>query len=634
MTAGLPIDLAMVVAVALVVSVLLYLIRRERRETAAREMAVAELRESESKFRFIAENSGDVIWVMDIASWHNTYVSPSVYRLRGYTREEAMAQSVEAVMTPESLQRVKSILAEAIGRWEAGERTDAVRVVELDQPHKDGHLIATEVVATLHANAQGKLVSVLGVTRDITERKRTEQAIRQLAFHDPLTQLPNRRLLLDRLPQLISRAKREQSRLALLFIDLDRFKPINDEQGHEVGDWLLQSVAQRIQGCLRESDTAARIGGDEFVVLLPDLQADDDALAVAEKIRLALAQPFVTQDKVGLGVSSSIGVALYPDDGQTEQDLLRLTVTALTHPVDRAETSGAFESLLAGHSPARPAKVQFLHGDGHTMWVLLGVSLITDADKRPLHFVAQFLDVTAEKEAEARRGQFLSHVSHELRSPLAVVHQFASLLVDGVGGPLTPDQEEILVVLMRNVGQLRVMIDDLLEVTRADSGRLQVTCLPLALDDVLTEATAGYIWIAKNSRIGLFLEYGDLPTVLADSERIREIIANLLDNALRFTPGGGQVTVEAVPQGDFVCVTVRDTGRGIRPEHMDRIFERFFQVDQRDKESRSGLGLGLPICRELIERQGGLIWAISELGKGTAVSFTVPIVRDDATPPR
>jgi diguanylate cyclase (GGDEF)-like protein/hemerythrin-like metal-binding protein/PAS domain S-box-containing protein len=324
MTAGLPIDLAMLVAAALVVSVLLYLIRRERRERAAREMAVAELRESESKFRFIAENSGDVIWVMDIASWHSTYVSPSVYRLRGYTGEEAMAQPVEAVMTPESLQRVKSILAEAIGRWEAGERTDAVRVVELDQPHKDGHLIATEVVATLHANAQGKLVSVLGVTRDITERKRAEQAIRQLAFHDPLTQLPNRRLLLDRLPQLISRAKREQSRLALLFIDLDRFKPINDEQGHEVGDWLLQSVAQRIQGCLRESDTAARIGGDEFVVLLPDLQADDDALAVAEKIRLALAQPFVTQDKVGLGVSSSIGVALYPDDGQTEQELLRI----------------------------------------------------------------------------------------------------------------------------------------------------------------------------------------------------------------------------------------------------------------------------------------------------------------------
>jgi two-component system CheB/CheR fusion protein len=318
--------------------------------------------------------------------------------------------------------------------------------------------------------------------------------------------------------------------------------------------------------------------------------------------------------------------------GRTEHDLLLSTVTSLSHPVDRAETSGAFESLLAGQGPAKPTEEQFLHGDGHTMWVLLGVSLITDADKRPLHFVAQFLDITAEKEAEARRAQFLSHVSHELRSPLAVVHQFASLLVDGVGGPLTPDQEEILVVLMRNVGQLRVMIDDLLEVTRADSGRLQVTCLPLALDDVLTEATAGYIWIAKNSRIGLFLEYEDLPIVVADAQRLREIIANLLDNALRFTPEGGQVSVEAVPQGEFVCVTVRDTGRGIRPEHMDRIFERFFQVDQRDKESRSGLGLGLPICRELVERQGGLIWATSELGKGTAVSFTIPILTEqDAT---
>lgn len=159
---------------------------------------------------------------------------------------------------------------------------------------------------------------------DITERMRMQRQVHEMAFYDPLTQLPNRRLAMERLTQHLARARRANTRLAVLFIDLDEFKPINDEQGHEVGDWLLQSVAQRIQGCVRASDTAARMGGDEFVVLLPDLQTNDEALAVAEKIRYALAQAFVTPQGVALSISSSIGVALYPDHGDTDTDLLRM----------------------------------------------------------------------------------------------------------------------------------------------------------------------------------------------------------------------------------------------------------------------------------------------------------------------
>lgn len=159
---------------------------------------------------------------------------------------------------------------------------------------------------------------------EITERIQMAHQVRELAFYDPLTSLPNRRLALERLSQQVVRARRAKTRLGLLFIDLDKFKPINDELGHEVGDWLLQAVAQRIQGCLRASDTAARMGGDEFVVLLPDLPNSDAAVGVAEKIRHALAQEFVTEQGMVLGISSSIGVALYPDHGTTEKDLLRL----------------------------------------------------------------------------------------------------------------------------------------------------------------------------------------------------------------------------------------------------------------------------------------------------------------------
>lgn len=167
---------------------------------------------------------------------------------------------------------------------------------------------------------QGAVVS----HEDVTERVQLESQMRDLAFFDPLTKLPNRRLALERLTQQLARARRAQTRLALLFIDLDKFKPINDELGHDTGDWLLQAVAQRIQSCVRESDTAARLGGDEFVVLLPDLQNAEAALVVAEKIRSALAQEFLTAQGLVLQISSSIGVALYPDHAVDEKDLLRL----------------------------------------------------------------------------------------------------------------------------------------------------------------------------------------------------------------------------------------------------------------------------------------------------------------------
>jgi len=170
---------------------------------------------------------------------------------------------------------------------------------------------------------EDRLAAVVSL-EDITERTQMAQQVRELAFHDPLTALPNRRLALERLSQQVMRARRTNTRLALLFIDLDKFKPINDELGHEVGDWVLQAVAQRIQGCLRVSDTAARMGGDEFVVLLSDQQNSEVSVLVAEKIRHALAQEFVTDKGMVLSISSSIGVALYPDHGATEKDLLRL----------------------------------------------------------------------------------------------------------------------------------------------------------------------------------------------------------------------------------------------------------------------------------------------------------------------
>jgi diguanylate cyclase (GGDEF)-like protein/PAS domain S-box-containing protein len=159
------------------------------------------------------------------------------------------------------------------------------------------------------------------VFHDITERKINDERIRHMAQHDSLTDLPNRAMLNDRLQQAISYAKREELRVALMFIDLDHFKPVNDTLGHVVGDWLLKQVAKRMRECVRESDTVARVGGDEFVVLLRTIESPADAEMVAEKIRNALNKPFDLAQQ-SLHISCSIGMVVYPDHTKNENEMI------------------------------------------------------------------------------------------------------------------------------------------------------------------------------------------------------------------------------------------------------------------------------------------------------------------------
>ncbi|HEX7509320.1 MAG TPA: diguanylate cyclase [Polyangia bacterium] len=194
---------------------------------------------------------------------------------------------------------------------------------------QDGAVLWVELTINLMRNAAGVPRGMVVTAVDITELRRAEGAFRDLSFRDPLTKLPNRRLLRDRLHSAVARARREGRKVAVLFIDLDGFKPINDTEGHETGDWLLKAVAQRLSECLREYDTAARLGGDEFVILLPDLTQSEDAAQVAERIRTSLASPFLTDDKRRLEISASIGVSLFPDHAESARDLLHASDEAM-----------------------------------------------------------------------------------------------------------------------------------------------------------------------------------------------------------------------------------------------------------------------------------------------------------------
>lgn len=199
---------------------------------------------------------------------------------------------------------------------------------EINFVRYDGVLVPYLCNGVVLKNTQGEVIGFTGTGRDVSERKATAERIYHMAHYDILTNLPNRSLLSDRLLKALSTCKREHTHLALMFLDLDMFKYINDKHGHDIGDVLLKEAASRMQGCLRESDTAARIGGDEFVVLLPSLDSVQTAIIVAEKIRVALSLPF---DIAGhdLNISVSIGIAVYPEHGSSEKVLLKNADTAM-----------------------------------------------------------------------------------------------------------------------------------------------------------------------------------------------------------------------------------------------------------------------------------------------------------------
>lgn len=197
-----------------------------------------------------------------------------------------------------------------------------VRDYPLTIRHRSGRMTDVLYNANVYRNEAGELCGVFAAARDITERKKTEQQIHQLVYYDTLTNLPNRRLLLDRLNHALTQAKRHQRPMALMFLDLDHFKQINDTLGHDAGDELLKEVATRLNACVRSGDTVSRQGGDEFVILLAEIGHSRDATRVAEKILDTLGQPITIETHV-LSVTTSIGIAVYSGGPEDTRELMK-----------------------------------------------------------------------------------------------------------------------------------------------------------------------------------------------------------------------------------------------------------------------------------------------------------------------
>ena len=293
-------------------------------ELAERKRVEEALRESEEKYRTLFEQSRDPVY---ITARDGRFVgaNQSFLDLFGYARDEMLELNAQQVYTePGGRQRFQ----------EDVEAKDAVVDYEVRLRRKDGTEMDCLITATVRRRKDGTLLGYQGVIRDVTERKRAEETIRRLAHHDALTGLPNRALFNDRLSVALAHARRNQHELTVMLLDLDHFKGVNDTLGHTMGDQLLQAVGQRLTTLLRKSDTASRMGGDEFLLLLPRASAQE-AWRVGERILEALRRP-VAVDGRELRITASIGIAVFPDDGEDTDTL----VTSADAAMYRAKEQG------------------------------------------------------------------------------------------------------------------------------------------------------------------------------------------------------------------------------------------------------------------------------------------------------
>ncbi len=286
-----------------------------------RKNAEAALHEAAEKLRLFADNVPAMTLFLD-ENRHCLFANKSYASFFGFGAMDIVGKHLREIVGQDAYREIEGHLSQALqGCPVAYQRIHAL------QSGQSRHL---EVRFVPHISDQGKVQGCFAVTTDITEHKLAEERIQRVAHHDSLTGLPNRLLFNDRLTQAIGLAKRHSRQFALLYLDLNKFKPVNDVLGHTAGDELLKDVATRIRQQVRESDTVARVGGDEFTVILPDVSRREEAESVARKIVAALATPFqLGSQKQSVEIGTSIGIAVYPADARDADALVRAADAAM-----------------------------------------------------------------------------------------------------------------------------------------------------------------------------------------------------------------------------------------------------------------------------------------------------------------
>jgi PAS domain S-box-containing protein len=565
----------------------------------ARRQAEEELRGSRLYTRLLMESNIDALMTTDPLGII-TDVNQQMEVLSGHTREDLIGTPFKQHFThPErAADGIRSVLRE--GR---------VANYELTARSKGGDETVVSYNATTFNDQSGKLQGVFGAARDVTERKRFEQ------------ELQEKNLQLENANEA---GEAREMALHATGLKLTALVELGMELGseHHAKQLLSRfcSTAQHIIGARKSMLGILSENGSGLRHFL--INGRKDAKPIVDDrppVHHSVLESIVNERKVVRINHAEANLCLreLTLDNSPIQSFLGVPLMSANEVYGwlvllEKKDDGDFSEEDEGMATTLASQAAIAYEN----------AVLTERLQRN----AEELDRTG-REQLAMKDQFISHVSHELRSPLSAVHQFTTILLDGLAGELNSEQREYLEITLRNSLQLRDMIGDLLEVTRAESGKLTIEPQPTSLCDLFDPMIKTYERRAVKKGVAFRITCpSELPLVQADPNRIGQVFSNLLDNALKFTTGGAISVSGHRDEGDeFVRIAVADTGCGISAESLPKIFDRLYQSPNTLESSRKGLGLGLHICRHLIELHGGRIWVESKEGEGATVFFTVPV---------
>jgi PAS domain S-box-containing protein len=561
------------------------------RDITERRRVEEAIRDSEARYRSLFDNANDSILTFTLEGVL-TSVNRAYERLTGWTRDELIGLNWDDLIAPVDRER----MADRTRRALAGEKLSSQ--FEVRTLCKDGGVVPLEGRTRMQRDRDGRPTGFQGTYRDITERKRAEEALRESEerYRVMFAEAQERGQVLDRLYRVMAS-------MQVSLNSQDRLRAFV-EGVHEV------------------------LGFDRFYVALawPDLAVFEVVAAVGvemfERLPLTpaagpLYHAFVTRQP--LAVLNDEDLRRVPPVGAEYRDRAyfrsRRFIVAPLIAGDRVIGVASVDNKTS-RRPITPANVElFTLVSQQLATALEEVRLYTEVERK-----------SAELEAASRhKSEFLANMSHELRTPLNAIIGFSEVLSDRMFGDLNAKQEEYLNDIHSSGTHLLALINDILDLSKIEAGRMELELTDFYLPTALDNAVAFVRERVGRRGITLLMNVHErIGRIQADERKVRQVVLNLLSNAIKFTPEGGRIEIAAIARGAFVEVSVRDTGIGIAPQDQQAIFEEFRQVGTADKKAE-GTGLGLTLCRKFVDLHGGKIWVTSALGAGSTFTFTLPL---------
>jgi len=603
------------------------------------------LQASEEKFRRIAENTVDVIFELDLDGTIR-YDSPASERIFGYKPEEVIGRSAEFLFSDSELPKMYDSLA-VIANGENVER------LETEMLRKDGSQISVEISGSPILRGE-RIVGALGILRDVTERKQMEDAIRNSET--------KYRTLFEKMPQGIYQTSLEgklmianpalvqllgyESERDLLAANIERDLYVNPEDRKT---WMERI---RTRGEVRGAEMVLKRKDGEEVTVLDNAHVvhDEHAKPVYYEGTLTditgrkLMEEVLreSEDRYRTLFDSTNDAIFIHDMGgkflevnqvgcerlrYSREEFLQMTPADIDSPEYAATAPQRIEELRkVGHSLSEIAQAS---RDGTIIPTELSSRIIDYKGKPAVLSIAR--DITERKQMERIKDQFISTVSHELRTPLTSIRASLGLLASGVSGALPEKGQRMLEIAVTNTDRLVRLINDILDSERLTSGKTPMEKKQCSAAQLVTQAADVMKPMAEKAGITLSVESQDA-ALWADPDRIAQALTNLVGNAIKFSPKGGRIWVTAERKENQMVFEVRDEGRGIPPNKLGLLFERFQQVDASDAREKGGTGLGLSISKSIVEQHNGRIWVESTVGKGSTFFFTLPLPQETEAP--